>query len=137
MKNNSKKKEIGDGKRTNKKRGLGISHIRKEHRWIAYINYDGKRYHLGSYASEIEAFEARIQAGTMQKEDFIAWHEAEKQQRLDKKIMNKKEPRLKRDPLTICNIRIGISVSQQEAEMIDLKATTAGISRTKLIFLEV
>lgn len=48
---------------------------RKDGRWLAYINFQKKRYYLGCFASKEEAVKAR-EKGEEMHEDFLAWYHA-------------------------------------------------------------
>lgn len=42
--------------------------------WVAYINFQGVRYHLGSFSDKKEAIVAREAAEKMMFDDFLKWY---------------------------------------------------------------
>lgn len=47
----------------------------KSDAWVAYIYFQGKRYHLGSFGTKTEAIEARESAEKQIFGDFLNWYE--------------------------------------------------------------
>ena len=101
------------------KPNVGVS--KSGNRWAAYITHAGKSYNLGRYDSPEDARAARKEAEETPLADFLEWYaEFKARPKKCKRVLHRNHP-------------ISISVSLEELEMINNKATELALSRTELI----